>query len=343
MKKIKKIIAAAAVCVMSFSMMGCKMIQKTPEAIAKTTVAKVGDEKITKGDYDQAFKQYDTMFKQYYGEDYASNAQLTEQLKQYKEQCLNQLVEQSVLLQKASDAKVMPTEDEINKKYEENMKQYETDDSNKEQFQNFLKTYGFTEESFKEYVKKQATIELIYNKIVANVNVTDEDVQNYYNENKEAKYTQEGEVDFDKSLQEANAVETELKSGKDFAAVAKEKSADPGTKEKGGDLGFIKYDSTDYVQEFMDGFKELKEGEISEPVKSQYGYHIIKVTGVTKEGANVAHILIAEKGESIVTPLESVKEDIKSQLENEKKSSVYKDKIEELKKGVTIKTYEDRL
>ncbi len=344
MKKIKRIIAAIALCTIATSVMGCKMIEKTPEAIAKTTIAKVGNEKITKGDFDVAFKQYDVMFQQYYGEDYASNEQIAQQLTQYKEQCLNQLVEQSVLLQTAEEQKLMPSDKEIEDKYKENMETYEGDDINEEQFTNFLKTYGFNDKTqFEEYQKKQAKIELIYNNIVKNVSVTDDDVQKYYDENKESKYTTEGDVDFDKSLTEANAIEAELKAGSDFAAVAKEKSEDPGTKDNGGDLGFINYDSTDYVQEFMDGFKNLKEGEISEPVKSQFGYHIIKVTGVTDKGANVAHILVAEKGKSTVTPLEDVKDSIKSEIENQKKSDAYKAKIEELKKNLTIKTYTDRI
>ena len=93
----------------------------------------------------------------------------------------------------------------------------------------------------------------------------------------------------------------------------------------------------------MDGFKNLKEGEISAPVKSQFGYHIIKVTGVTSEGADVSHILVAETGESKVTPFDEVKDSIKSQVTQEKTNAAYNSKLEEWKKGIQIKTYEDRL
>ena len=93
----------------------------------------------------------------------------------------------------------------------------------------------------------------------------------------------------------------------------------------------------------MDGFKNLKEGEISQPVKSQFGYHIIKVTGVTSEGADVSHILVAETGESKVTPFDEVKDSIKSQLTNEKTNAAYTTKLEEWKKTIDIKTYENRL
>ena len=53
MKKIKKIIATVAILTIAVSAMGCKMIEKTPEAIQKTVLATVGNEKITKGDLDK--------------------------------------------------------------------------------------------------------------------------------------------------------------------------------------------------------------------------------------------------------------------------------------------------
>ncbi|AMB99583.1 hypothetical protein AWM75_06135 [Aerococcus urinaehominis] len=68
----------------------------------------------------------------------------------------------------------------------------------------------------------------------------------------------------------------QLESGSDFAELAKEHSTDPGSKEKGGALGAVKKGSM--VKEFEDAAFALKEGEYTkQPVKSQYGYHIIKV------------------------------------------------------------------
>ena len=78
----------------------------------------------------------------------------------------------------------------------------------------------------------------------------------------------------------AKSLKAKLDAGADFATLAKENSIDPGTKDNGGNLGFIPYNSTDFITEFMDAFKNLKEGEVSEPVKSEYGYHLIKATGI---------------------------------------------------------------
>jgi peptidyl-prolyl cis-trans isomerase C len=76
------------------------------------------------------------------------------------------------------------------------------------------------------------------------------------------------------SEDEAKAIETELKKGADFAELAKKKSKDPGASD-GGDLGFFTKDQM--VPEFSAVAFALEPGKISDPVKSQFGWHIIKV------------------------------------------------------------------
>ncbi|WP_291687386.1 peptidylprolyl isomerase [Bradyrhizobium sp.] len=73
---------------------------------------------------------------------------------------------------------------------------------------------------------------------------------------------------------EAKAVEDELKKGADFAELAKKKSKDPGASD-GGDLGFFTKDQM--VPEFSAVAFSLEPGKISDPVKSQFGWHVIKV------------------------------------------------------------------
>ena len=74
--------------------------------------------------------------------------------------------------------------------------------------------------------------------------------------------------------EEAKAIKAELDKGADFAKLAKEKSKDPGASD-GGDLGF--FTKEQMVPEFSDVAFKLEKGQISEPVKTQFGWHVIKV------------------------------------------------------------------
>jgi len=82
-----------------------------------------------------------------------------------------------------------------------------------------------------------------------------------------------------KDEQAAKQIIADLDAGGDFAAIAKEKSEDTGTKEEGGELDWAEAES--YVQPFGEALKALKKGErTKEPVKTSYGYHIIELEDV---------------------------------------------------------------
>jgi len=82
---------------------------------------------------------------------------------------------------------------------------------------------------------------------------------------------------------EAKKVLADLKKGADFIAIAKDKSKDPGSKENGGDLGF--FGKEQMVPEFAEAAFKLNKGQLSEPVKSQFGWHIIRVDDKRKKQA----------------------------------------------------------
>lgn len=343
MKRIKKIIAMAALCTLAVSAMGCKMIEKTPEAIQRTVYATVGDEKITKADMDEEMKGTINQLKQQYGDDYENNVKIKDQLKQMKKQYLTAMVNEKLMLQNAASVGVEPTEEELNEKVDEAVNQLKEQYSEDGQFEQVLEVNGFTEDSFREYQRKQIILQQVQEAILADVEVTDDDAQIYYDENKDSQYVtgaganaahiliaeknDDGDIDFDASLEKANEVKAKLDAGADFAELAAEYGTD-GTKDKGGDLGFVAYNQANYDQDFLDGFKQLSEGQISDPVKSQFGYHIIKATGLKDE---------------VVTPFEDVKDQIKSQLLQQKQSEAFNAKLEEWNKAAKVKTYEDRL
>jgi peptidyl-prolyl cis-trans isomerase C len=94
---------------------------------------------------------------------------------------------------------------------------------------------------------------------------------------------------------EAKAVLAELNKGKDFAELAKEKSKDPSAKENGGDLGYFTKDQM--VPEFAEVAFKLDKGKISDPVKSQFGWHVI---------------MVMDKRAKVIPPFEQVKPQIEN-------------------------------
>lgn len=82
------------------------------------------------------------------------------------------------------------------------------------------------------------------------------------------------------------------RAGEDFAALAKASSADPGSKDNGGDLGFVNQD-TNFVPEFKEAALKLEKGQVSDLVSTSFGFHIIKAFDKNDQGVKVSHILIA--------------------------------------------------
>ncbi len=81
-----------------------------------------------------------------------------------------------------------------------------------------------------------------------------------------------------KTKEEADAIEAQLKKGAKFEKLAKEKSLDPGSKNQGGDLNWSV--PSNYVEPFADAITKLKKGQISAPVQTQFGWHVIKLVDV---------------------------------------------------------------
>ncbi len=127
------------------------------------------------------------------------------------------------------------------------------------------------------------------------------------------------QADWDSALEAAKLVEAQLKAGADWTIEAKEYSDDPGSKETGGDLGTIS--KGEMVQEFEDAVFSLKLDEISDPVKTAYGYHIIQVTGIN---------------EAKQYTLDEVKAEITSTLLSDAKTTAWQKWIDDQKAKVGV-------
>ena len=229
MKRLKKIIATIAICTMAISAIGCNMIEKTPEAIQKTVLAQVGSEKITKADMDEQMKPINEQLKQMYGEDFENNAQIKDQLKQQRIQYLNAMVNEKIMLQQANKNDDLKQSDEdTQKEVDDIINQYKSQYSDEEQFNQLLSDNGFTEDSFREYQAEQSKIRYVYQQITADATVSDEDIQNYYDENKDTNFSQGAGATVSHILVDdedtAKDIKAQLDAGADFATLAKEKS-----------------------------------------------------------------------------------------------------------------------
>ncbi len=138
-----------------------------------------------------------------------------------------------------------------------------------------LQQEGLTLEMLRERVETQMLLEALAQK---GVTVTEEEIQEYFEEHKE-ELGEPARVRarhiLVKTEEEARGVLAQLAAGGDFATLAREKSQDPVSREKGGDLGFIS--PGQMVQEFEKEAFAFPVEKISQPVKTEYGYHIIKV------------------------------------------------------------------
>ncbi|MDH4423572.1 MULTISPECIES: peptidylprolyl isomerase PrsA [Bacillus] len=171
-------------------------------------------------------------------------------------QVLNNMVMEKVLI---NNYKV--EDKDVDKKFDEMKKQYG------DQFDTLLKQQGIKEETIKDGVRAQLAQEKAVEKTI-----TDKELKDNYKPEIKASHI------LVKDEATAKKVKEELGQGKSFEELAKQYSEDTGSKEKGGDLGF--FGPGKMVKEFEDAAYKLKKDEVSEPVKSQFGYHIIKVTDI---------------------------------------------------------------
>lgn len=171
-------------------------------------------------------------------------------------------------------------------------------------------------QSMLEENKKALLKSYALNKLIEDVSPTEEDIKNYYDEHKDQMKKAETRVASHilvGSEDKAKEVLEEMEDGLKFEEAAKKYSTCP-SKEQGGNLG--EFGRGKMIPEFEEKAFSMDEGEISEPVKTQHGYHIIRVEEVNPEGTK---------------SLEESKEEIKQMLTRLQQQDKYLEKVEELK------------
>ena len=236
----------------------------------------------------------------------------------FKKNILNQLIDYELLYQQAQKEKIKISNDEINLEIDKIKDNF----SSPEEFDEALKANNITLARLKEDIERQVMINSVLEKTRNQVSISDEELEEYYNENKESLVEPEqvhARHILVKTEEEANTLLLQLKEGlADFSELAKEKSTDSSAP-SGGDLGF--FTRGRMVKEFEDAAFSLEPGEISDVVQTQFGYHIIKCE---------------EKKEEYSPAFEEIKEQISNALKSQRENEAISAFISKLREEAVI-------
>jgi len=220
-------------------------------------------------------------------------------------QAVAYLVQREEYAREADKLGIDVTDQQIAKKVEEVKKQYFG--GSQARFEKGLKDQGYTKATLEEDIRSQLLTEGIYKQVTNDAKVTDADVKSFYDKNRSDYTVPESRSVrhiLVKTKADADRIRTELVNGGDFAALAKANSIDPGSKDAGGKLTVSKGQT---VAPFDKAAFSLDTDELSQPVKTQFGYHLIQPLADVKAGS--------------VTPFAQVKDQIRTQLESETKNT----------------------
>lgn len=215
---------------------------------------------------------------------------------QIGEQAIEQLINTILIEQEARRQNITVSNDEIQAEIDKLAEQY----GGRETLETLLEQSGSSLKSFEDNIRINLYIERL---LADEIEVTDEQVREYYDNNQDAFY-QDEQVRARHILVEDSALARELliqlRNGADFAELAEKHSIDPGSAANGGDLGW--FPRGRMVEPFEEAAFNAEPGELVGPVESEYGFHIIEVL---------------ERKPAGVQPFEEVKDQIRENLVNE--------------------------
>ncbi len=299
----------------------------TPGITSDAVVAKVNDLTVTAKDiFDRL--DYEMMMIQYQYQ-YDDSFLESEEAKQYMEarkiELVDYIIKNKVALIKGKELKLEPTKAEVDHAFIKVKENYETVAA----FEKALVNSGLTEALYKAQIKDDLTISNTYKYISNKISVTNAEIKSYYDSNS-GDYLVRAGAEMSHILvateEVAKAIKVEYDKGTSFAELAKKYGTD-GTKDIGGELGYMEYNSSAYDRDFLNGAKTLEEGQVSNPVQTQFGWHLIKVSNVHKDEYQM--------------PVEKVKEEIKNIIISEKATKFISSQLDEWGKEMTIEKYED--
>ncbi|MBD0347636.1 MAG: peptidylprolyl isomerase [Thermoleophilia bacterium] len=235
------------------------------------------DRAVTKNDFNQVIEQARAQYKR---EKQAFPEPGTEEYRGVQSQIVGYLVVREGYVCEGEQLDVKVSDDEVDKRIDELVKQYYKGD--KDKFESELNKQGVSKDQLNKEILMQLFQKKIYDKVTADVKVTDDEIAKYYRENKQ-QYTNAATRTVRHILVKqrtlADRLLRQLRTGANFAALAKKHSTDPGSKKQGGKLELAKGQT---VPAFDKVAFQLEKGELSKPVKTQFGWHIVRAETAVK-------------------------------------------------------------
>jgi parvulin-like peptidyl-prolyl isomerase len=289
------------------------------ESVPTNAVAVVGDDTITKAQYDQLIEQAKGSYKTQKRPFPEPGSQEYEAL---RGQAMQFLVQRAQFEQKASELDVKVTDADVDKRLKDLIKQYFGGSRSK--YEKQLKQQGLSESQVRADIRAQLIQERIYNEVTKDVKVDEAAIAASYKKNK-SQYIQPASRDVRHILVKkktlADQIYGQLTNGGNFAALAKKYSQDPSSKSQGGKLTVSRGQT---VPPFDRAAFSLDTRAISRPIKTQYGWHIIQPLSKVKKQA--------------VTPLPQVKDAIRQQLLQERKQQKMNEWVNDTRKDFADET-----
>jgi len=240
-----------------------------------------------------------------------------------KQQVMQFLISAEWIQQEADARDIEVSDEEVQKQFEDQKNQSFPNDK---QYQQFLKTSGQTEDDLLFRVKLDVLSTKVRDEIIEGTDdISDEDISNYYDENKE-RFSQPERRDLNvvltKTEAKANEAKQAIESGQSFKDVAKEFSIDEASKSQGGKLPAVAEGQQEKA--FDDAIFSADKNELTGPVKTQFGWYVFEVTKVTPASQQ---------------SLDDAKETIKSLLKSEREQKALDSFIEDFQEKYKEETH----
>ena len=326
------VIALGVVAACMFGLAACANNKSGADAVAATVNGtEIKEQKVT--DQIEAIrKQSGLDDEEQWGEFLAQNDMTPSSV---RDQIIESLEQQELVKQGASELGIKVEDSEI----DEYVNQMKSNYANDEAWNKALSQAGFSEDEYREMIKESLYQQKVSEHFEQEAETSDEDLLEAakttmvsYDGAKRSSHilfkvdNPDDEAAVAEATQKANDVLAQINAGTlDFAEAAKQYSGDTGSAEQGGDVGWDKLNS--FVTEYTNALNGLDVNQVSGPVKSDYGIHIIKCTEIFKAPAEIT---------SLDQIPEAFRDELKEQSAATKSSSAYQEWLDKLKENANI-------